>query len=227
MTDSHSEHEEPVPGSGGDPTESSAPGSNLQAHGGAAEVAASPSENPLKGVGLLGTWLLIGSLGMLFAATMVGYVVIRSRADVWPPPGDVGLPRGMWISTLLILLSSGTMHFAVRSARRDRNGGVIAGLMITTLLGVCFLVSQVLNWLWLIGVQAPEQPALYRFTFYLLTGLHAAHILGAFVMLAIVTIKAFGGRYTSTQHEGLRSAAIFWHFLDVVWCVMFFALYIA
>jgi heme/copper-type cytochrome/quinol oxidase subunit 3 len=64
------------------------------------------------------------------------------------------------------------------------------------------------------------------FTFYLLTGLHALHVIGGMVLLGAVTAKAFAGRYSATYHPGVTYAAMYWHFLDVVWLVMFVLIFL-
>jgi cytochrome c oxidase subunit 3 len=62
---------------------------------------------------------------------------------------------------------------------------------------------------------------LYGFTFYMLTGLHAAHVIGGLALLAIVTVRAFCGRYSANAHAGVLYSTMYWHFLDGVWLVMF------
>jgi len=187
---------------------------------------ASSADESTLGTGTLGMTVLLASLSMLFAASLVGYLVIRARAEAWPPPDAPGLPVGLWISTILIVVSSGTIHGALHSVKRDRFGALVGLLMITTLVGVCFLVSQVANWAWLIAVTSQVQTGLYLFTFYLLTGLHAAHVIGGLILLAVVTARAFRGCYSSGFHAGVTYTAMYWHFLDVVWLVMFVAMFL-
>jgi cytochrome c oxidase subunit 3 len=172
--------------------------------------------------------LFLLALGVLFAASMVGYLVVRLRAPSWPPAGSPRLPQGLWVSTLLLLLSSVTIHRAVRRAEQGNAPGLRNWLLATTVLGAAFLVSQVLNWVNLIGARhLPAQSNLYAFTFYMLSGLHGAHVLGGLVPLGITTRRADQGRYTPNSHEGVRYLSMYWHFLDGVWVVMFFVLIVA
>ena len=171
--------------------------------------------------GRFGMWLLVAALSMLFAGSLVAYVLIRSRAPVWPPAGIPRLPDTLWISTLILLASSVTMQAAVRAARAGRAAALRADMLITTLLGVAFLASQTFNWFALVASHLTAKTDLYGFTFYILTGLHAAHVVGGLVPLAVVTSRAFGGRYSREFHPGVEYCAIYWHFLDVVWVVMF------
>jgi len=179
-----------------------------------------------RGAGVLGMALFLLTLTVLFAASIAGYLVVRSRAEAWPPADMPELPAGLWVSTLVILASSGTMHGALLSVRRNAYGALIGCMLITTLLGVAFLVSQAANWLWLIGIHATARTGLYMFMFYALTGLHGLHVIGGLALLGTVTARAFLGRYTAEHHPGVTYATMYWHFLDVVWLVMFVLLFL-
>ncbi len=172
-------------------------------------------------MGRLGMRLLLLALGMLFAATLTGYLAIRGEAQAWPPPGVPRLPAALWISTLLIVLSSIAVQWAVRGIRRGLQAPLRNGLLVTTLLGVAFLVSQSINWFALVAVHFTARTNLYGFLFYLLTGLHAAHVIGGLVPLGLVTVRAWRGAYTSASHTGVEYTATYWHFLDVVWVILF------
>jgi cytochrome c oxidase subunit III len=176
-------------------------------------------------LGRLGMVLFLVALGVLFAASMTGYLVVRLRAPTWPPAGSPRLPAGLWISTLILLVSSLTMHVALGRARRGQNEALRNWLLVTLLLGIAFLVSQLLNWSRLVTAQPLRAQAnLYAFTFYMLTGLHGAHVLGGLVPLGLTTTRAGGGRYTPESHEGIVHLSMYWHFLDAVWLVMFLVL---
>jgi cytochrome c oxidase subunit 3 len=179
------------------------------------------------GTGRLGMKILVLALSMLFAASIVGYLVIRFRAPAWPPPGVPRLPGTLWISTLIIVVSSLTMQAAVRAVRADRQRALRIGMLLTTLLGVAFLVSQTLNWFALVAANLTSRTNLYGFTFFMLTGLHAAHVVGGVIPLAVVTARAFRGRYSSAYRPGVEYSAIYWHFLATVWLVLFALLELA
>ncbi|HUU82635.1 MAG TPA: heme-copper oxidase subunit III [Phycisphaerae bacterium] len=190
---------------------------------------ATPSATPTAppGMGTMGMWIFLASLTVLFAACVAGYLVVRSRAEAWPPPDMPALPWGLWVSTCVILISSGTIQWALAGVRRNRYGALIGAMLITTLLGLVFLVSQAVNWAWLIAINATvETGGLYIFTFYLLTGLHALHVIGGMVFLVIVTARSWEGRYSATHHAGVQYAAMYWHFLDGVWLFMFVLLFL-
>jgi cytochrome c oxidase subunit 3 len=185
------------------------------------DVRASDQAQPSTDAGTLGMRLFLLTLAILFTASLVGYLVVRARAESWPPPGMPKLPAGLWVSTIILLVSSGTMHVALVSARRGRQAWLITGMLTTTLLAGCFLVSQGANWMWLVAIHATVGTGLYMFTFYVLTGLHGLHIVGGIILLSVVTSKAFAGQYSADYYPGVRYSAMYWHFLDAVWLVMF------
>lgn len=176
--------------------------------------------------GKFGMRLFLAALTMLFGASLIGYLVVRSRAASWPPPGIPRLPAGLWASTVILLLGSITIAWALRSARRDRQELLRAALLITLLLGVLFLASQTLNWFYLVLLHLPKRANLYAFTFYMLTGLHALHVVGGLILLAYVTVRAHQGRYSPASHAPLAHCATYWHYLDAVWLVLFTVLYL-
>jgi cytochrome c oxidase subunit III len=172
-------------------------------------------------VGRLGMWLLLAALAMLFAGSVVGTLVVRSRAAAWPPPGTPDVTAGLWLSTALLALSSATLAWALAGIRRGDAARLRRGLAATLLLGVGFLASQALNWARLATAGLDATGHLYGFTFYLLTALHAAHVLGGVAPLAVTTARAAAGRYSVSSHAGVTYVAMYWHFLDAVWLLLF------
>jgi cytochrome c oxidase subunit 3 len=88
-------------------------------------------------------------------------------------------------------------------------------------LALAFLSVQLWNWWGLIRLHVTAASNLYAFTFFMLTGLHAAHVVGGVVLLAVVLGRALGGRYGSGRHAGVTYAAMYWHFLDAIWLLLF------
>lgn len=172
------------------------------------------------GAGMLGLRLFLASLSAVFAATLVAYLVVRARAEVWPPPGVPQLPRTLWVSTVLLVASSATITWAQRGARRGNGTALRRGLALTTLLGLAFLASQTRNWFVLVAANLTMRTNLYGFTFYLLTGLHALHVLGGLGPLAGLTVQAWRGPGSDLARRVVYLAA-YWHFLDAVWLVLF------
>ncbi len=176
---------------------------------------------PVPETGILGMRLFLASLSVLFAASITAYLVVRARAATWPPPDMPSLPSGLWLSTAIILASSLTVQRALSSARRDRRAQIYYGLLLTSALGVAFLFTQAINWWRLLAAHVTAGVNLYAFTFFTLTGLHAAHVIGGLIPLIIVTARARRGLYSSRFHPGVYYCTAYWHFLDIVWLVMF------
>ena len=179
-------------------------------------------------VGTLGMRLLIVSLTMLFGASLAAYLLVRHQHQPWPPAGFPALPRSLWLSTLIILLVSVTIQGALGAARRGETALLKRDLTLSLLLALGFLAAQ-----WYAWIQVYQQidaigagMAQYAKLFYFLTGLHAAHVLGGLGPLAVVTGRAYAGRYGPACHAGVRYSAMYWHFLDAAWCVVFIAVYL-
>lgn len=173
------------------------------------------------GTGALGLWVFLAALSMLFVASLFGYFYIRFSAADWPPPGMPSLPRGLWISTVVLVSCSATAHFALRAIQRDDQKRLVRMLTATFALGLLFLALQVWNYLALAREDLTAKTNLYGFTFYMMTGLHAAHVIGGLIPLAVTLLRSRSGRYTSFFHGGVRNVVFYWHFLDVVWIVVF------
>jgi cytochrome c oxidase subunit III len=175
------------------------------------------------GAGMFGMVLFLVALSMIFGATILGYFYLRSGSPTWPPPSSPPLPRGLWLSTGILLLVSVTMQWALRAARRGRQDSLRVALVATGVLATAFLVNQVRNWEAVRAVLIPPESKAqtYASIFYILTGTHAVHVLGGLIVLSVVTWKAFRGEYCGAYHPGVRYSAMYWHFLDAVWLILF------
>jgi cytochrome c oxidase subunit 3 len=175
-----------------------------------------------------GMVLFLISLGVLFAATVLAFAVVRVQLDrdgLWPDDLPA-LPAALWASTVLLLASGVTMHAALRSARAGDAARLRRRLHATTALGVAFLVVQVgCWWLWHRSVAGYDESSdgfrLALTAFYVLSGIHALHVVGGIAGLLFTSSRAVLGRYTAEHHTGVRACAMYWHFLDVVWIVLF------
>jgi len=186
------------------------------------------SRDPLRGVSApsLALTILMGSMTMLFAASIIGYAITRAQNPVWRVAGMPGLPWGLLLSTLLIALVSFAFHRAVRSVRRNHIEELERWLLIAGGAALAFLIAQALNWRVMMSAEASVATrTLYAFTFYMLTGLHAAHVAGGFVPLGIVLRKARARQYSSSRFEGVRLCRRYWDYLGVVWLVLLGVMY--
>jgi len=179
------------------------------------------------GTGTLGMWLFLAALAMLFGATLVGYLTLRIQG-MGPAIGTMNLPWSLWGSTAVILLSSFTMHRALQNVRAERQVRFQNSLLLTLFLAIGFLLVQAPALVELLSVHGgdPDQiAALYAFVFFLIA-IHALHVLGGLIPLFVVTIRAQLGRYDHEFHAPIKYMAMYWHFLDGVWVVLFFVLLI-
>jgi len=165
----------------------------------------------------LGMWLFLASLTMLFGGCLVGFIVIRVQAPVWPPVGSPGLPSAFWISTTLLVLISTVLVLAERAADAAAASRLTRMASIAVLLGVAFVLSQVSGWAQLAAASELPQNNLYLFGVYVLSFLHVLHVVGGLVPLVWVALRSRRGGYTAEDHEGVTLAAMYWHFLGVVW----------
>jgi heme/copper-type cytochrome/quinol oxidase subunit 3 len=172
--------------------------------------------------------IFLASLSMLFGASILIYLLMRHMHQPWPPVGFPALPASLWASTLDIIVSSLAMQAAVVAARRDDQVGLRRNLVAALVLGLGFLGLQSYAW-WDIWRQVAAVAGLssaYLKMFYAMTGLHAAHVVGGLVPLVMVTVAAYQGMYGRRKNSAVRYTAIYWHFLDAVWCVLFVVVYL-
>ncbi len=173
---------------------------------------------------LLGMLLFIVSEVMIFGAFFTMYFFIRvARGDPWPAPGQEIPTLPVLINTLVLLSSSVTLHWAQTSIKNDNRLGLKAGILSTFLLGITFLFLQVNEYIHL--GYAPHDSA-QGSIFYGLTGLHGAHVCIGLLLLGMVTVRAFRGHYSPHEHRGVEVPGIYWHFVDVMWLIVYFTIYV-
>jgi cytochrome c oxidase subunit 3 len=168
--------------------------------------------------------LFIISEIMLFGAFFTAYFFIRVVAGAdWPGEGQ-HLPVAVaGVNTAILISSSFTMHWALEGARNENRAALRAGMLTTFLLGLTFLAIQINEYV-NIGF-APADNA-QGTIFYGLTGLHGAHVFVGLTLLLFATIRAFRGHYSPEEHRGVEIPGIYWHFVDVMWVIVFTTVYI-
>jgi cytochrome c oxidase subunit III len=173
---------------------------------------------------VLGMFLFIASEIMLFGAFFTAYFFVRVTAGTpWPTP-PFHLPVFVaGVNTAILVTSSFTVHWALQSIKRDNHAGLKAGLLLTFLMGLTFLLTQILEYS-RIGF-APKDGS-FATIFYCLTGLHGAHVFVGLTLLAFATTRAFRGHYSAAHHHGVEIPGIYWHFVDVMWIVVYTTVYI-
>jgi cytochrome c oxidase subunit III len=172
----------------------------------------------------LGMFLFIASEVMLFGSFFTAYFFIRVvNHQAWPPP-QFHLPIFVaFVNTVILVTSSFTMHWALQSIKRGNRAGLQAGLTLTFLMGLAFLLTQLLEYA-RIGF-TPHDTA-FGTVFFSLTGLHGAHVLVGLTILAAMATRAFRGHFSPQHHTGVEIGGIYWHFVDVMWIIVFTTVYI-
>jgi cytochrome c oxidase subunit 3 len=172
----------------------------------------------------LGMLLFICSEIMIFGAFFTAYFFIRVVGHAPWPANGTELPKLVaGFNTFILISSSFTIHFAQESIKRNNRFGLKLGMVATFLLGLTFLFIQI-NEYWHIGF-SPQDHA-QGTIFYGLTGLHGAHVTIGLMLLAMVTVRSFRGHYSAEAHRGMEVPGIYWHFVDVMWIIVFLSVYI-
>jgi cytochrome c oxidase subunit 3 len=173
---------------------------------------------------VLGMLLFIISEVMVFGAFFTAYFFIRvAQGEPWPAPGTKLPVAVAGVNTLILVSSSFTIHWAQSSIKKGNHFGLKAGMLTTLLLGCTFLFIQI-NEYANIGF-APQDHA-QQTIFYSLTGLHGAHVFIGLLILLSVTVRAFRGHYSPDSHRGVDIPGIYWHFVDIMWIVVYTTVYI-
>jgi cytochrome c oxidase subunit 3 len=173
---------------------------------------------------VLGMLLFIISEVMIFGAFFTAYFFIRIvNHNPWPAHG-AKLPEDVaGVNTAILLSSSLTIHWALTSIKRGNRFGLKAGMVSTFLLGLTFLTVQINEY---IHIGFPPYSSAQATIFYSLTGLHGAHVLIGLCALLIVTIRSFRGHYSPEHHQGMEVPGIYWHFVDIMWVIVYTAVYV-
>jgi len=162
-------------------------------------------------------WVFIIADTATFAGCLVAYGFLRNGTPNWPRPFHN--ITNVALMTLILLTSSLTMLFGVRSSKMGDKSGAFRWTMITALAGILFAALHIREWMGLIGQGAtlfhnPWGTPLFGSLFFSITGLHLLHVTGGVVALIAVGLRYKGGRYHA---DDLEITGLYWHFVDLVW----------
>ena len=181
--------------------------------------------------GKFGMWIFLAGDAMSFGILLVGYGVLRAASSNWPIPNDIlgiGLTAFM---TFLLIVSSLTMVKGLSAVKKGDIAGLKKYLGFTILGGVIFLSLQAYEWNHLIheGLGFSENPwgsSLFGSTFFSITGFHGMHVTGGVIYLSIVLINAQMGKFSSENYNLVELVGLYWHFVDLVWILVFTLIYL-
>jgi len=196
---------------------------------------------------VLGMLLFLTSEVMFFAGLFAAYFSIRAgytevlngvATHVWPPAAYKGLlnpfelvtPSGalnlILPATIILVLSSFTCQMGVWAIQRDDRRGLTRAFAITLVMGVTFLLLQAFDYSVLMHDGLTMGATTFGTTYFTLTGFHGAHVFGGVLMLAVVLYRGMAGQFSAKHHDMVEAASLYWHFVDVVWLLLFSILYL-
>jgi cytochrome c oxidase subunit III len=182
---------------------------------------------------VLGMLLFITSEVMFFGGLFAAYFSLRANSPQWPTINpETGEPFQLAIlpfvgpATLLLILSSFTCQIAVWGIRRDDRTAFIRAMTVTVILGIVFLAMQLIDYTLLGAEGLTLSSGPYGTTYYTLTGFHGAHVFGGVIMLSVVLYRGMAGQFSGKHYDAVEAASLYWHFVDVVWILLFSLLYL-
>jgi cytochrome c oxidase subunit 3 len=187
------------------------------------------AEEGIGNTALLGMMLFIASEVMFFGGLFGVYFNIRTISTNWPalPEGvEFHLNPLVVIGTVILVVSSFTMQWAVWRIRKGDRTGMNRALAVTLTMGVVFLGLQAVDYAMLIGEGVRLGSGIFASLFYTMTGFHGAHVFGGVVGILVVLLRGLAGQFSGRHHVAVEAVSIYWHFVDVVWIALFLTLYI-
>jgi len=202
-----------------------------------------------QGIGnpVLGMLLFITSEVMFFAGLFAAYFSIRAgytevvngiATHVWPPTKYADLLHPLPFvtasgalnlilpATIILVLSSFTCQLGLNAIKRDDRRGFLRAFGITLAMGVTFLLMQAFDYSVLMHEGLTMGATTFGTTYFTLTGFHGAHVFGGVLMLTVVVYRGMAGQFSGRHHDMVEATSFYWHFVDVVWVLLFSILYL-
>lgn len=172
-----------------------------------------------------GVVLFLVAESAIFLGLFSAYLIYRSVMPVWPPEGtpelDLLLPG---VNSIILISSSFVMHQGQAAIKRNDNAGLQRWFGLTALMGIIFLAGQMYEYFHL---EMGLTTNLFASCFYVLTGFHGLHVtFGLLLILSVLWRSRQAGHYSSESHFGVEAAELYWHFVDVVWIILFILVYL-
>ncbi len=173
---------------------------------------------------MFGFIVFLLSESVIFLSFFIGYIVYKTSSPNWLPPGVEGLEvREPAINTVVLVASSFVIYLAERALQRHNLKGFRIFLIATMAMGSYFLLGQAIEWS---NLTFGFTTGVYGAMFYLLTGFHGLHVFTGILLQGIILYRSFlPGNYDS-GHFGVNATSLFWHFVDVIWIILFLLIYI-
>ncbi len=173
---------------------------------------------------MFGFIVFLLSESIIFISFFVGYTVYKTSVTDWLPAGVEGLEvHDPLINTIVLVSSSFVIYFAERFLHRDNLWGFRALWLLTMAMGSYFLYGQAVEWM---SLSFGFKSGVFGGTFYLLTGFHGLHVLTGVLLQGIMLSRSFIPNNYSGGEFGVAATSLFWHFVDVIWIVLFLLIYV-
>lgn len=172
----------------------------------------------------VGVVLWLASEVMFFGGLFAAWFVLRAHNEPnWPPPDEQLDVARMAFFTLVLVSSSLTVHMCVVAGERNQRASAMRWLALTIVLGATFLVNEGFEYA---GLDFGFSSSAFSTIFFLLTGFHGAHVFGGLVIMTVVGWLVFSRPTRVPKAESLRVMSYYWHFVDVVWVILFLVVYV-
>jgi heme/copper-type cytochrome/quinol oxidase subunit 3 len=173
----------------------------------------------------LGMWAFLGSECLLFGALISTFLLYRGKGEGIQPQCVYDIPFTS-VSSFVLLMSSLTMVLALAAIQRGDHPKTRAWLMATALLGMTFLSGQVYEFTRFVQEGLTVKTNLFGTSFFILTGFHGVHVTGGVLMLLSLFGMSLDGRLPTSRAEAVELVGLYWHFVDIVWIVIFTVVYL-
>src|SRR5713226_3719567 len=173
-------------------------------------------------------WLFLGSEAMFFGSLIATYLLYRGRSLSGPFPGhgfEYNIPYTS-VSSFVLLMSSLTMVLALAAVQRSDQRGLRTWLLATEMLGLVFVGGQAFEFTSFVEHGVTIHTNVFGSSFFTLTGFHGAHVTVGIVILLSLFVMALRGRITPENSLTVELAGLYWHFVDVVWILIFTLVYL-
>ncbi len=188
-----------------------------------------PAESPLtpESWGKLGMWIFLAADAMSFGGLLASYGALRYGDPTWPRPSSILGIQLTALMTFLLVCSSVTMVEALAGIRHGNQAKLRRFLLLTMLGGAIFLSLQAYEWNKLIFHEGQSiRKNLFGATFFILTGFHGMHVFSGVVYLGAILVRALLGKYSAEHNSEVEIAALYWHFVDLIWILVFTFVYL-
>lgn len=187
-------------------------------------VASEEHSHDVQGTSLFGFIVFLLSESVIFLSFFAGYIALKTTTPEWLPPGVEGLETfNPLINTIVLVSSSFVIYLAEKALEAHKLTQFRIFWFLTSAMGTYFLVGQAIEWM---GLPFGFTTGVFGSLFYLLTGFHGLHVLTGILLQFLMLARSFVPGNYDKGHVGVTEVSLFWHFVDVIWIVLFCLIYV-